>query len=104
MGDHASWWRIHEIRRFRDRKDTMTTRLPEVGRLVRLHSLFEDGQINAIVVWIPSEDEVREKWKKLSPESMRDPEICFRVLTQEGEEEYWTEWEWNYIDNEDEEK
>ena len=50
---------------------------------------------------IPTSEEVKEKWKKLSPESTRDPEICFRVLTQTGEEEYWSEWEWNYIDTDD---
>ena len=62
----------------------------------------EDSEtITALVIWVPSEDEVKEKWKKLSPESVRDPEICFKVLTQAGEEECWSEWEWNYIDTDD---
>ena len=79
----------------------MVARLPELGRLVRFHSMFESEALVAVVIWVPSEEDVKEKWKKISPESLRDPEICFRVLTQAGEEEYWSEWEWNYIDTDD---
>jgi hypothetical protein len=79
----------------------MVARLPETGRLVRFHSMFEADALVAVVVWVPNEEEVKEKWEKISPESLRDPEICFRVMTQTGEEEYWSEWEWNYIDTDD---
>jgi hypothetical protein len=76
-------------------------RLPKVGELVEYHSIFEEDRLRGIVISVPSQEEIDRAWLNLSPESTRDPDVFFTVMTETSEVESWTEWEWNYIDNED---
>lgn len=72
-------------------------RLPKVGDLVEFSSLFKEERLVGIVTWVPDGDEVTEKLKN---DSHHDT-FLFKVLTQHGLDDYWTEWEWNYIDIQD---
>ena len=79
----------------------MKYRMPEVGRLVEYHSMFEEDKVVAVVISVPTDEEIDKMWSSISPESVRSPEIYFEVLTMDGEIDHWNEWEWNYIDSED---
>ena len=75
-------------------------RLPRVGELVEFCSLFECDRIIGIVVWVPDEQEIREKIEK----NTQIDAFFFKVITKGGVEDYWAEYEWNYIDTEDDEE
>ncbi len=69
-------------------------RLPKIGELVEFCSLFKEERIIGIVTWAPDEDEIARRLKN----NVNHDSFVFKVLTQQGEVDYWTEWEWNYID------
>ena len=69
-------------------------RLPKIGELVEFSSLFKEERTIGIVIWVPSDDEINEKLKN----DVHHDTFIFKVLTQHGYDDYWTEWEWNYID------
>jgi len=75
-------------------------RLPKIGELVEFSSLFKEERIVGIVTWVPDEVEVAKKMQS----DVHHDTFLFKVLTQQGEIDYWTEWEWNYIDTNDVEK
>ena len=41
-------------------------RLPKVGELVEFSSLFKEERIIGIVTWVPSEEEIIEKLKRIT--------------------------------------
>lgn len=47
-----------------------------------------------IVTWVPSEEEVIEKLKR---DSSVDA-FFFKVMTKDVQDDYWTEYEWNYVE------
>jgi hypothetical protein len=69
-------------------------RLPKVGELVEFCSLFKEERIMGIVTWVPSEEEVIEKLKR---DSSVDA-FFFKVMTKDVQDDYWTEYEWNYVE------
>lgn len=70
------------------------TRLPKIGELVEFHSLFEQERLRGIVIWVPDETEIAAQIKN----NPNHDSFLFKVITQDGLDDYWTEWEWNYID------
>lgn len=75
-------------------------RLPKIGELVEFCSLFKEERVIGIVTWVPDCDDVAKKLK----DDVHHDTFTFKVLTQQGEVDYWTEWEWNYVDTNDVEK
>ena len=73
-------------------------RLPKVGELVEFSSLFKEERIIGIVTWVPSEEEIIEKLKRNISSSAVELTFYFKVMTKDTQDDYWTEHEWNYVE------
>ena len=74
-------------------------RLPKVGELVEFSSLFKEERIIGIVTWVPSEEEIIEKLKRNISSSAVELTFYFKVMTKDTQDDYWTEHEWNYVED-----
>ena len=50
------------------------------------------------MTWVPSEEEIIEKLKRNISSSAVELTFYFKVMTKDTQDDYWTEHEWNYVE------